>query len=414
MREIALAVVAPVVPDTAEYRYSAFSRAANTYIRNLLQALESSGLPPTLVLSFLALPAFPRGRRVAVRGAHIVLEGGTPVRLMAFPNIPYLKQAWLGIAACVHLCVWACGRARGKSRLIFCFNLTVPPGMFLWAAARLTRSKIVVSLNDIAVPGQGVPDRFPQRLDFWSQRHVIPRCDGHVAVSDAIMRDFAPNREWVRLDGGVTDQQCRPYVRSARSQAGQSVFTVLLAGGLEEVNGIRVVLGAAALESVVPVRWLIAGAGPLENLVVEAAQTNPRLTYLGFLSPLELADAYRDADLLLNVRLTQSVNTRYFFPSKLIEYLATGTPVLTTATGHALEEYGAFVLHLLHESPAELLAAVTRAARLPPAVLLAMGTEGRDYVRRAKHWRSHGVELSKYLTTVARGGPMTSLGSGAL
>src|SRR5688572_29681048 len=125
--EVALAVVAPVVPDSPEFRTTAFSRAANSYIRNLLDAVGQAGLRPELVLSFLAVPAFPRNRRAAVPGGLVQLENGTPVRLMGFPNFPGFKELWLGFVTVLHLSLWALGPAKGKSRVIYCFNLTVPP-----------------------------------------------------------------------------------------------------------------------------------------------------------------------------------------------------------------------------------------------------------------------------------------------
>lgn len=403
MDDIALAVVAPVVPDVPEFRSRAFSRAANSYIRNLLEALEKAGLRPELVLSFVAMPAFPRSRRMAVRGGPVQLETGTPVRLIGFPNVAVLKQLWLGVATFIRLCLWAAGPARRKCRVIYCFNLTVPPGVFLWAAARLTASKVVVSLNDIGVPGQSVPNGVREKLDFWFQRRLIPRFDGHVAVADAIMRDFAPGKPWVRLEGGVTDRQFEGPAGAESIDRRPQVFSALLAGGLEEVNGVRLVLQAAALDATLPIRWVIAGGGPLEALVREAAGRSQNVSYLGFLSTADLAAAYRDADLLLNVRLTRSVNTRYFFPSKLIEYLATGTPVLTTATGHAIEEFGDFVYQLDEETPGALLQAVKHVAGLPAGERRDAANRAREYVHRAKHWNRHGRVLAQYLSRVARG-----------
>ncbi len=45
------------------------------------------------------------------------------------------------------------------------------------------------------------------------------------------------------------------------------------------------------------------------------------------------------ADVLIDMRLTEALNTKYSFPSKLMEYLASGTPVITTCTGHVEEEF---------------------------------------------------------------------------
>jgi glycosyltransferase involved in cell wall biosynthesis len=97
---------------------------------------------------------------------------------------------------------------------------------------------------------------------------------------------------------------------------------------------------------------------------------------------------YHRADILLNIRLTSALRTPYFFPSKLIEYMATGTPVVSTCTGHVKEEFGRFV-YLLEDETASGLAGLLRRIRAEdPRRRLELGLEARRYVREHKTWRA--------------------------
>ena len=98
----------------------------------------------------------------------------------------------------------------------------------------------------------------------------------------------------------------------------------------------------------------------------EAAAHDQRITYLGFLDFRDLLEVYGAADLLLNLRLTRALDTRYFFPSKLMELLASGISVLSTGTGH-VQEVDGHVLYLLdEETPHALAARIRTIAALPP------------------------------------------------
>ena len=75
--------------------------------------------------------------------------------------------------------------------------------------------------------------------------------------------------------------------------------------------------------------------------------TNPvESRYLGadYLAKTPVSSVFRSmvdntADVLVDMRLTEALNTKYSFSSKLMEYLASGTPVITTCTGHVEEEF---------------------------------------------------------------------------
>jgi glycosyltransferase involved in cell wall biosynthesis len=121
------------------------------------------------------------------------------------------------------------------------------------------------------------------------------------------------------------------------------------------------------------------------------------VSFRGFLSFEEVVDLYRSADLLLNARLTKAMDTRYFFPSKLMELLASGTPVLSTCTGHVEAEYG-HVLYLLREETPEALAARIQEIRaIDPAERRGLGARARDFMLREKTWDRQGERLARYI-----------------
>ena len=392
-----LAFVGPVVPDTPRFHGPAFSRAAAMFLTNLLQAMTAAGVTPNRIFSFVPVPAFPRSRRLWCREASVTTAEGLQVSFVPFVNVPIAKQITLGLGTALGLMKWAWNTRSARRRVVYVFNLTSPSGLFVLAAARLIGAAAVVSLNDINEPGQTVPDTFRWRLDYAVQRWLIPRFDGHVAVADRIMKDFAPDRRYVRVEGGVLPDKFeqRPLERTGREES--LPFTLVAAGSLDEANGIDVLLSAMSVLEEPGIRLCIAGDGPLAPLVRAAAAQDSRIDYRGYLSFDEVLALYAEADLLVNLRVTKAIQTRYFFPSKLMEYLASGIPVLTTRTGHVAEEFGDVVLLLEDETPSGLAARLRHILSMDRADLRELGDRARARTLATKSWNVQGAKVVAYL-----------------
>ncbi len=368
------------------------------FIDNMLGAAASAGLAPSMVLSYLTIPAFPRASRLWVPPKRTVLDNGLPVRFLPFLNITPLKQVSLGLATAVAILRWGWRVRRCPRRLVWTFNLSVPPGLFTLLAARIVGAKILASIVDMNEPGHTVPDRWMYRIDFAMHRWLIPKLDGHIVVADQIMRDFAPGRTYLRVEGGVTQDMLDVGERRRElKQHADSLFTVTAAGSLDEANGIPELIEAFRLLTPERFRLRIIGGGPLEALVRKAAAEDPRIEYAGVLPFDRVLDAYRSSDVLINMRITKRLSTRYFFPSKLLEYLASGVPVITTCTGHVQEEFGPYCILLHDESRAALAGAIEEVASMPPEARSAMGARARAFMAAHKVWPIQGRRIATYI-----------------
>jgi glycosyltransferase involved in cell wall biosynthesis len=317
-------------------------------------------------------------------------------------NITPLKQLSISLAALCSLIRWAWSVRRRRHRVICAYNLTIPSGWFAWLAARLTGSKFIACLNDINVPGQTVPATVYTRLDFWLQRALIPRLDGHIAVADRIMRDFAPGKPYLRMEGGITAEVLDRVPSHQRKESDH--FTIVSVGLLNEANGIHLLLEAFARLSGDRFRLRIAGEGPLAQAVRDAAARDPRIEYCGFLSFPQVLALYCTADALINMRLTQKINTLYFFPSKMMEYLASGVPVITTAPAHVAEEFQDLAYLLKEETSDALLRCIHQLAAMDPAERRARGARARQYMAANKTWDAQGRKFTNHVLQIVLSG----------
>lgn len=399
--DLAFAFVGTILPDRAEFHGPAYSAAGQLFQRELLGGLAAAGLVPGTVYSFRGQPAFPRGRRLWAAGGSEEIDG-MRVRFLPFVNVQPLKPLTAGLSLLAALLVWRWRTRGARHRLIHCVNVHMPPGLITLLAARLAGARISASVLDVFQPGLNVPDRWRWHLDLLLQRHAIRRLDGVMVVSPAIAEDFTrPDQPVCLIEGGVGERWLRPL--PARPRPASAPFTAAFAGSLEPINCIRWMLDTMDLLPEEGFRLLLAGDGSLAPEVRERAARDPRVEYRGFLGHEAVREVYAEADVLLCVRRTGQ-RQQYFFPSKLMEYLASGVPVVTTAIRGVEPELAGVMAPLRDETPAGLAALLRQLAASPPEERQALGARARQLVLREKSWAAQGRKLAALLLGVARAG----------
>ena len=94
----------------------------------------------------------------------------------------------------------------------------------------------------------------------------------------------------------------------------------------------------------------IYGPGDYVKELQQIAAEDPRVFYGGMLLNKEIVEKEQEATLLVNPRPTNEEYVKYSFPSKTMEYMASGTPVLTTVLPGMPKEYYPYVFFLEDET----------------------------------------------------------------
>jgi glycosyltransferase involved in cell wall biosynthesis len=123
------------------------------------------------------------------------------------------------------------------------------------------------------------------------------------------------------------------------------------------------------------------------------------------LSREQLLEAYRSADLLVQPRPPDQSFVRYSFPSKIIEYLASGVPVLTTRLASLSDEFAPYVYWIDDDSAAGIRQAMGDVLRLPEEVRLDQGRRAARYIRATRSSEAQAKRLAAFLHDLVRGQP---------
>ena len=107
-----------------------------------------------------------------------------------------------------------------------------------------------------------------------------------------------------------------------------NIKTVVYTGKLNASFGIINLVKAFMKIENINYRLLICGDGEERENIIKASKLDNRIIYKGQVSSEEARRYINLGDLLVNPRQNNSEYTKYSFPSKIIDYLTTGNPVI--------------------------------------------------------------------------------------
>jgi glycosyltransferase involved in cell wall biosynthesis len=281
--------------------------------------------------------------------------------------------------------------ARAHRATVMHGHWVVPGG--ITAALAAPELPLVVSLHgsDVFVAETLRPARVAARTAF-RRAGAVTACSEDLARR-AIALGAEPDRVEV-VPYGVDANRFRPdpAIRAA-VRAGLGVrddqVLVFAAGRLVRKKGFEYLIEAmATLPPEVPAVLAIGGAGDLEGELSErATRAQGRVTLLGNLTQDQVARHLAAADIIVVPSVQDDAGNVDGLPNVVLEALASGTPLVTTAAGGI----GSVVTHqqtavvVPERDPAAIRTAI-RALALDPACRTRLGTQARALVGQRFGW----------------------------
>ena len=160
---------------------------------------------------------------------------------------------------------------------------------------------------------------------------------------------------------------------------------IMYAGTLQEDYGLWHLIHAFLLICDDKYFLQIAGSGDMAEEIKQLSEKNDRIQYLGFISPAEVSEYQQRADILVNPRTSAYEFVKYSFPSKIMEYLASGTPYV----GHRLpcipSEYDLYIQYPKDESDEALMEKIVEICELSLEERKAIGEKARNFIIEEKN-----------------------------
>lgn len=299
-------------------------------------------------------------------------EGGACYRYIPAVRNPIVKAVFVGVGT-----FFRTARLEGKNSAVVvdCLNRTTALAGLL--AAKLRGRRCVGIVTDL--PDMLGGSAFSKKLSNFVIRH----CTDYVLLTQAMNDYLNPKgKPHVILEGHSDIAMERQEPSLARKA---SPRVCMYAGGVSKQYGLENLVKGFRKADLPDARLEIYGPGDYVQELSQIAAEDSRIFYGGMLLNAEIVEREMAATLLVNPRPTGEEYVKYSFPSKTMEYMSTGTPVLTTVLPGMPKEYHPYV-YLLEEETADAIAEKLGQIFAQPAeALFEKGMAAREFILKEKN-----------------------------
>jgi len=239
---------------------------------------------------------------------------------------------------------------------------------------------------------------FFKNWNYRYLRYAYKYIDGYVILTEQMI-DALPigNKPYVVVEGIYNSDYLRNLGTEVRCDESE-IKTVLYTGTLSSLYGLPNLISAFKNLKNSNYRLLICGGGAddkVKDLI--ANNTDNRIVYKGLLPRPEALKLQQQATLLVNPRTSEGEFTKYSFPSKTMEYFASGTPTLIYKLSGIPNEYYSYCYWLEDTSINALTNKLHEVLETPPEKLLTLGASAQDFIFSKKNPKIQTYKIIKLI-----------------
>ncbi|MBR6896659.1 MAG: glycosyltransferase [Lachnospiraceae bacterium] len=142
--------------------------------------------------------------------------------------------------------------------------------------------------------------------------------------------------------------------------------------------------------------WLC-GSGPMVSRIKELMREYPQIRYLGYCNTDEVRKYQSQATILINPRQNTGEYTKYSFPSKTMEYLASGRPMIGYKLDGIPDEYDDYICYVEDNSVGALKDKIVEICSLTDSERQSIGQRGREFILQEKNPHKQCVAIVRML-----------------
>lgn len=360
--------------------------AANTLQWNIYNGLcNNLGLNVKL-FNVLPIGSFPQYyKKIFVHRFVFSTDYGEGNINIGFCNVKFLKNFFQVSKIFSDLKKWCA--SSDDEKVLFVYTLSAP---FLSAVMKLKKKypkikvcSIVADLPDmlnLSSHRSFIQKKFEQWLANRAYKNMT--CiDYYVLLTKYMAEPLGIKKPYIVMEGIAEDK----LVVERRGEKIQDLKTILYTGTLHEKFGALDLVQAFMRIPDKDYRLILCGIGDSEEKIIKAQKMDARIQFRGKVTHEEACKLQSEATVLVNPRKNNEAFTKYSFPSKTMEYLSSGTPVIAYKLDGIPEEYNGYINYVSDNSPEAMADKIRQICEMPESVRQEMGARARQFVLSQKN-----------------------------
>ena len=372
------------------------SASAQVSQKNLIYGIEEVSGKVFDSINGSVLPAFPVYQDRTIEPVMWEHKPNAVDISVGYKNDKYINRVNCKRAMVKTADEWIETRYKGGELVVFAYSMrSAPMATACYIQKKIPQAKIYLIITDLPQfmdLGQSFVKATLKKVDWIDIKRMQAKFNGFILYAEK-MAEFLEiqSNKWILMEGSFDTSEQVVSTKEKKK-------AIMYSGKLDEQYGINMLVDAFMSIHDAEMELWLTGGGNSEKYIKECARKDKRIKFFGFLpSRQDVLQKQAEASLLVNMRLPSEPASGYCFPSKLFEYMATGTPVLSFDIAGIPREYLQHLYIVKQETVGALAKAIEETLNLDEASLQERGNGAREFVMNEKNIKTQCLKMWKFV-----------------
>lgn len=233
-------------------------------------------------------------------------------------------------------------------------------------------------------------------LELKISKYLMQKATKVIALTKYLAEDFAPGKPYLVMEGIIDLKDMNCSQKKEKKSFNQDPIRIIYTGSLAKRYGVKNIVEGFLSMSNQNAVLEIYGRGDFEDELLSIVNSNHNVIYKGFVNNKEIIKIQRKADFLINARSSEDDFVKYSFPSKTLEYMLSGTPLITTMLPGIPEEYKDYVIILDNNSTEAISTKLEEVLNYSHDNRCKIGSKALEFAK-SKNYYNQGSRIIKFL-----------------
>lgn len=298
-------------------------------------------------------------------------------------NLPIIKQITRIISCRIKIKKWI-KENEGDDKVVIIYSTYLP---FLYSIKGLSSNiKSIIIVTDLPefydlTQSENILYKTIRSIYSKLTYNLLNNIDAFVVLTKYMLNRLSiADKPYVVIEGIVDSN-----IELENNMFKEKNKIILYTGTLNFKFGIKNLLDAFDFIKNEQFELWICGRGEAEEEIKNRAKVDRRIKYLGYLTKNEIFQLQRKAKLLVNPRTNDGEYTKYSFPSKTMEYMISGTPVLMYKLAGIPDEYDKYLYYISGNKTSDIADSIINVCSKSQYELDCFAQNAREFVLKNKN-----------------------------
>lgn len=386
--------VGTLVDKKKIHNYSGSSVAGNKMQLGIAKNLFIENKKKLSILSvepYQQSRVFDRRKKIIFQ-SNSKLENIISAKNIFFINIILIKQISIFFSLLFNIMKWIFSNKKSEKIIIVYNSVSFFAGPVL-ILTKILNIKSLVIVADVPINSN---KKLLSKIEDKIEILLIRFFDLIVPLTKYISSDFADNKKNIVIEAGVDIKDYKIEKLEKKEQNINDKYIVLFSGTLNELSGIEVVIEAFNLINDDSIELHIYGEGPCKKQL-EKLVKNSQILFLGQKRNEDILKLQKHADLLVSPRLPDDFVTKYTFPSKILEYIASGNPVLSNKLLGIPDEYYEYIYVSKGIDALNWKNAILKIKNEKKEIINYKTEKAQQFILKNKSWEKQSMKIFNFI-----------------